>query len=80
MRRNVGVRGPERIGPSRVELLARDIEDSVFPDAALVIYLFSPFPAKLTARVVSNRATGALDLGRVARHDDLRQRRRREGS
>lgn len=53
-RRNVQVYGPERIDPSRVELLTMDVEDFVFPDAPMVIYLFNPFPAKLMARVMAN--------------------------
>ena len=53
-RSNIDRYGPDRIDTSRVSLLAMDVEDYVFPDDPLVIYLFNPFPAKLMAQVMNN--------------------------
>lgn len=65
-RRNIGLYGPERIDPSRVELLALDVEDFVFPDDPLVVYLFNSFPAKLLKQVVANLERSLREVPREA--------------
>jgi len=52
-RQNIARYGPDGIDPSRIELVAMDVEDFVFPESPLVIYLFNSFPAKLLQRVMS---------------------------
>ena len=56
-RRNIARFGPEKIDPSRVELMALDVEDFAFPDEPLVLYLFNPFPPKLMERMMANLET-----------------------
>jgi predicted RNA methylase len=63
-RRNIALYGPERIDPSRVELLAMDVEDFAFPDDPLVIYLFNPFPARLMERVMATLESSLRDAPR----------------
>ena len=52
-RRNIARYGPEKIDPSRVELLTLDAEDYEFPGEPMVIYLFNPFPGRVLERVVA---------------------------
>jgi len=52
-RRNIARYGPERIDPSRVELLTLDVEDYEFPADPLLIYLFNPFPGRVLERVMA---------------------------
>ena len=56
-RGNLARYGPEKIEPSRVELLTMDVEDFVFPLEPLVAYLYNAFPPKLLARVVGHLET-----------------------
>ena len=56
-RRNIARYGPERIDPSRVELLVMEAEDFEFPGEPLVLYLYNPFPAAVLERVVANLET-----------------------
>ena len=65
-RRNVALYGPDKIDPRRVELLAMDVEDFVFPEAPMVIYMFNPFPAKLLRRVMANLESSLRDKPRPA--------------
>jgi SAM-dependent methyltransferase len=53
-RRNIACYGPEPVDPSRFELAVQDVEDFVFPDCPMVIYLFNSFPAKLLKAIVAN--------------------------
>jgi SAM-dependent methyltransferase len=52
--RNIARYGPERIDPSRVELLVQEAEDFEFPGEPLLIYLYNPFPGAVLERVVAN--------------------------
>ena len=52
--RNMARHRPERIDPSRVELLVGDAEDFVFPGEPLVVYMYNPFPGAVLERVVGN--------------------------
>ena len=65
-RRNIGDYGPDRIDPSRVELLTMDVEEFEFPAGPLVIYLFNPFPAKLMERVIAKLERSLRDEPREA--------------
>jgi SAM-dependent methyltransferase len=65
-RRNVGRYGPDRIDPSRIELLTIDVEEFEFPAGPLVIYLFNPFPAKLMERVIAKLERSLRDDPRAA--------------
>jgi SAM-dependent methyltransferase len=51
-RRNFACYGPEKIDPSRVELLCRDVEDFEFPGDPMVLYLYNPFPGWVLEKVV----------------------------
>jgi len=63
-RRNLARYGPERIDPSRVELLVGDAEDFVFPGEPLVVYLYNPFPGAVLERVVAKLETSLRERPR----------------
>lgn len=52
-RRNIACYGPEPIDHTRIELAVQDVEDFVFPDCPMVIYLYNPFPPKLVAQIMA---------------------------
>jgi SAM-dependent methyltransferase len=63
-RRNVARFGPRKIDPSRVSLLAMDVEEFAFPEEPLVVYLFNPFPGAVLERVVANLETSLTECPR----------------
>jgi SAM-dependent methyltransferase len=65
-RRNLVCHGPERIDPSRVELLLGDAEDFEFPVEPLVLYLYNPFPAAVLERVVARLEASLRERPRPA--------------
>lgn len=65
-RRNVARYGPERIDPSRVELICADARDFAFPDEPLVVYLFNPFPQAVLEQVVANLERSLAERPREA--------------
>lgn len=65
-RRNLARYGPERIDPSRVDLVLGDAEDFVFPREPLVVYLYNPFPGAVLERVVANLEASLRERPREA--------------
>ena len=65
-RRNIARYGPEPIDARRIELAVQDVEDFVFPDCSMVIYLYNPFPPKLIAKVMAKLEKSLADNPRSA--------------
>ena len=65
-RRNLARYRPQPVDPSRVELLALDAEDYVFPEDPLVVYLFNPFPGAVLERVVAHLEASLRECPRPA--------------
>jgi hypothetical protein len=65
-RRNIARYGPEPIDGTRIELAVQDVEDFVFPDGPLVVYLYNPFPPKLIAQLMARLEKSLADDPRPA--------------